>query len=235
MPISERFFAGGANTLRSASILNRPGRVWSSFRRGSSATAAVTRLPSIRSPCRSAAMLSRWSTSKRGIPLSDWVRAVPFYDGGNVFRSVSDIFKAPAVPSGDVFRQNLRATWSHTVGLGLRLKTPIGGEFGVDYGFLLNPPEFLIPQVSGPKRYLPAEPKPTALPILAGVLKMIAATVFGPPRKCLLNISSEARMPERTHLFRSNLNSPLMKLCGFRPVRRSANHLRRSPARAGPG
>jgi hypothetical protein len=36
--------------------------------------------------------------------------------------------------------------WSHTVGLGLRIKTPIGGEFGIDYGFLLNPPRFLIPQ-----------------------------------------------------------------------------------------
>jgi hypothetical protein len=34
--------------------------------------------------------------------------------------------------------------------LGLRLKTPIGGEFGVDYGRLLNPPTFLIPQPIGP-------------------------------------------------------------------------------------
>jgi hypothetical protein len=34
--------------------------------------------------------------------------------------------------------------------LGLRLKTPIGGEFGIDYGYLLNPPRFLIPQVNAP-------------------------------------------------------------------------------------
>jgi hypothetical protein len=32
----------------------------------------------------------------------------------------------------------------------LRLKTPVGGEVGVDYGYLLNPPRFLIPQISGP-------------------------------------------------------------------------------------
>ena len=42
--------------------------------------------------------------------------------------------------------QNLRVRWSHTVGLGFRLKTPLGGALAVDYGFLLNPSEFLIPQ-----------------------------------------------------------------------------------------
>jgi len=32
------------------------------------------------------------------------------------------------------------------VGLGFRIQTPFGGALAVDYGFLLNPPEFLIPQ-----------------------------------------------------------------------------------------
>ena len=41
---------------------------------------------------------------------------------------------------------NLKARWSNTVGLGLRWQTPFGGVLAVDYGFLLNPPEFLIPQ-----------------------------------------------------------------------------------------
>ena len=41
---------------------------------------------------------------------------------------------------------NLRAHWSNTVGLGFRIQTPLGGALAVDYGFLLNPPEFLIPQ-----------------------------------------------------------------------------------------
>ncbi len=72
------------------------------------------------------------------------------YDGGNVFRRVEEIFNPPNVPVADVFRQNLRALWTHTTGVGLRIKTPVGGEFAVDYGYLLNPPRFLIPQPSGP-------------------------------------------------------------------------------------
>jgi hypothetical protein len=47
------------------------------------------------------------------------VQVVPFYDGGNVFRSISDIFHPkPITPTGnfvqDVNLQNLRARWSHT-------------------------------------------------------------------------------------------------------------------------
>ncbi|MBA3769230.1 MAG: BamA/TamA family outer membrane protein [Blastocatellia bacterium] len=84
------------------------------------------------------------------VPLTDSIRAVLFYDGGNVFRRAGDIFKVPSVAPEDVVRQNLRALWTNTVGLGLRLKTPVGGEFGVDYGYLLNPPRFLIPQAVGP-------------------------------------------------------------------------------------
>ncbi len=79
---------------------------------------------------------------------------MPFYDGGNVFRRVGDIFRPPQVDPNDVFRSNLRAVFTHTVGLGLRLKTPVGGEFGVDYGYLLNPPQFLIPQVNAPNTVL---------------------------------------------------------------------------------
>jgi len=60
------------------------------------------------------------------------------------------IFKLQSVPDSDVFRRNLRALWSHTVGVGFRLKTPVGGEFAIDYGYLLNPPSFIIPQGNGP-------------------------------------------------------------------------------------
>jgi len=41
---------------------------------------------------------------------------------------------------------NLKAHWTNTVGLGFRVQTPFGGALAVDYGFLLNRPEFLIPQ-----------------------------------------------------------------------------------------
>jgi outer membrane protein insertion porin family len=59
-------------------------------------------------------------------PLTRQLRLVPFYDLGNVFRRVSDINWAGM---------------THSVGLGLRINTPIG-PVGVDYGYLLNPPSF---------------------------------------------------------------------------------------------
>ena len=79
------------------------------------------------------------------VPLTRNFQVVPFYDGGNVFRRVSDIFKRNDDTSVD---QNLRARWSNTVGLGIRIRTPLG-PLGIDYGFLLNPPEFVIPQRAG--------------------------------------------------------------------------------------
>jgi hypothetical protein len=33
--------------------------------------------------------------------------------------------------------------------LGLRIKTPVGGSVAIDYGYLLKPPQFLIPQPDG--------------------------------------------------------------------------------------
>jgi outer membrane protein assembly factor BamA len=84
------------------------------------------------------------------IPVTKSIRAVPFYDGGNVFKSPKDIFNPADTVPNNVNAANLRAVWTHTVGLGLRLKTPVGGEFAIDYGYLLNPPRFLIPQVMAP-------------------------------------------------------------------------------------
>ena len=87
------------------------------------------------------------------IPVSRSVRVVPFYDGGNVFRDGKDIFSREEIPDTEAFRKNLQAKWTHTVGLGLRIKTPFGGDIGVDYGYLLNPPSFVIPQTVGPPAY----------------------------------------------------------------------------------
>ncbi|PYS82376.1 MAG: hypothetical protein DMF70_08065, partial [Acidobacteria bacterium] len=39
-----------------------------------------------------------------------------------------------------------RQRWTNTVGLGVRFKTPFGGALAIDYGYVLNPPQFLIPQ-----------------------------------------------------------------------------------------
>ena len=82
------------------------------------------------------------------IPWNKVFQIVPFYDGGNVFRRIGDIFSRPST-GGDSTTANLRAVWTHTPGLGIRIKTPIGGALSVDYGFLLNPPKFIIPQGDG--------------------------------------------------------------------------------------
>jgi outer membrane protein insertion porin family len=60
--------------------------------------------------------------------LTKRLRLVPFYDLGNVFRRARDI------GFGGM---------TNTVGFGLRINTPIG-PVGVDYGFLLDPPSFVI-------------------------------------------------------------------------------------------
>ena len=148
LPISERFFAGGSSTLRGFEFEQAGPRVvvvpQGIFRNSKGEPVFLTPF-TVPFGGNALAIVNL----EARIPLSKSIRAVPFYDGGNVFRRVKDIFNPPDVPAGDVFRRNLRAVWSNTVGLGLRIKAPIGGEFGVDYGYLLNPPQFLIPQTNG--------------------------------------------------------------------------------------
>lgn len=149
LPISERFFAGGSQTLRGFEFESAGPRVvivpQGTFR-DSNGNPVFLQPFSIPFGGNALAIVNL----EARVPLTKSIRAVPFYDGGNVFRKVKDIFNPPDVPDSDVFRKNLRVLWSHTVGLGLRIKTPVGGEFGVDYGYLLNPPRFLIPQPVGP-------------------------------------------------------------------------------------
>jgi outer membrane protein insertion porin family len=150
LPISERFFSGGSTTLRGFPFEEAgPRQVivpQGDFR---DRQGNVIRLNPFTVPIGGNAMVV--SNLEARVPVSRDVQVVPFYDGGNVFRSMSDIFHPkPITPTGnfvqDVNLQNLRARWSHTVGVGFRIKTPLGGALAVDYGYLLNPPEFLIPQ-----------------------------------------------------------------------------------------
>ncbi len=148
LPISERFFAGGSQTLRGFDFEQAGPRVVivpQGFFRDSSGKQVFLSPFTVPFGGNALAIINL----EARIPLTGSIRAVPFYDGGNVFTRVSDLFKHPAVAPDDVFRQNLRSIWSNTVGLGFRVKTPIGGEIGVDYGYLLNPPQFLIPQPNG--------------------------------------------------------------------------------------
>ncbi len=153
LPISERFFAGGSNTLRGFEFESAGPRVVvnpeGEFR---NSDGEIVTLDPFTVPFGGNALAI--VNLEARIPVSNLIRVVPFYDGGNVFRRVGDIFKPPQVPDDDAFRQNLRALWSHTVGLGLRVRTPIGSEIGVDYGYLLNPPSFVVPQENGPPAFL---------------------------------------------------------------------------------
>ena len=149
LPVSERFFAGGSTTLRGFAFDTAGPRV------------VIVPQGQFLNSNREPVFLDPFTVPFGGnglaiinlearVPVSDSVRVVPFYDGGNVFRRVGDIFNPPDVPPNDIFRQNLRALFTHTVGLGFRIKTPIGGEFAIDYGYLLNPPRFIVPQTNAP-------------------------------------------------------------------------------------
>jgi outer membrane protein insertion porin family len=149
LPISERFFAGGSTTLRGFEFEGAGPRVVivpEGFFRDNQGNQVFLSPFTVPFGGNALAIVNL----EARIPFTEGFRIVPFYDGGNVFRRVKDIFNPPDVPVDDIFRQNLRALWTHTVGLGLRVKTPIGGEFAIDYGYLLNPPTFLIPQPTGP-------------------------------------------------------------------------------------
>jgi outer membrane protein insertion porin family len=140
LPISERFFAGGSTTLRGFGfeeagprIVEKPTGTFFNDQ-GKPVTLNPFTVPL------GGNALAVLNLEAR-VPLTNALQAVPFYDGGNVYRRVSDIFSRHPRPGED---PNLRAHWTNTVGLGFRVKTPFAGALAVDYGFLLNPPEFLI-------------------------------------------------------------------------------------------
>lgn len=163
LPISERFFSGGSTTLRGFSFEEAGPRQ------------VIIPEGNFRDQDNNVVMLNPFTVPVGGnalaivnlearIPISRGFQVVPFYDGGNVFRRIGDLFGKPdetPLPPGDLMaainRANLKARWAHTVGLGLRIQIPIGGALAVDYGFLVNPPEFLVPQL-GPLGNFDAPP-----------------------------------------------------------------------------
>jgi outer membrane protein insertion porin family len=155
LPISERFFSGGSTTLRGFGYeeagpravipecfsLTPIPRNCGLFRneKGEPVTLNPFLVPIGGNALAVVNLEAR-------VPLSKAFGVVPFYDGGNVFRRVGDIFGRDLKPGED---PNLKVEWTHTVGLGFRIKTPVGGTLSIDYGFLINPSEFLLPQASG--------------------------------------------------------------------------------------
>ncbi|HKP48198.1 MAG TPA: POTRA domain-containing protein [Pyrinomonadaceae bacterium] len=152
LPISERFFSGGSTTLRGFGFEEAGPRQ------------VIIPQGIFRDQNKKQVFLNPFSVPVGGnalaivnlearIPVSRSLQAVPFYDGGNVFRRVGDLFRKhdnTPIPANDIIaainRENLRAHWTNTLGLGFRIQTPFGGALAIDYGYLLNPPSFLIPQ-----------------------------------------------------------------------------------------
>lgn len=115
LPISERFFSGGATTLRGFEferagpqlVVEPAGQPPSLISTGGNALTVVN--------------------FEFRYPITRRLQLVPFYDLGNVFANVRDI--------------NF-ANMTNSIGLGLRFNTPIG-PVGIDYGYLLDPPAFI--------------------------------------------------------------------------------------------
>ena len=150
LPISERFFSGGSTTLRGFAYEEAgPRQAIVPLGQFRDRSGKVIALNPFTVPIGGNALMV--TNLEARVPVTRDLQVVPFYDGGNVFRSPGDIFHAqPIVRTGnfleDVNAQNLRQRWTNTLGLGARFKTPFGGALAIDYGYVLNPPQFLIPQ-----------------------------------------------------------------------------------------
>jgi outer membrane protein insertion porin family len=167
LPISERFFTGGSTTLRGFNFQEAGPRVvapFCTFGPQAGPVANTNPPPQFLPPCGTfrdqkgkPVTVNPFTVPIGGnaeavvnlearVAITRDLQAVPFYDGGNVFDRARDLFHpGKCGPERD---PNTCQKWTHTVGLGFRLKTPLG-SLGVDYGYLLNPPEFVIPQFGG--------------------------------------------------------------------------------------
>ena len=168
LPISERFFSGGATSLRGFGFEEAGPRVVAPFCTFGPQPGPVPNThppPEFLSPCGTfhdsegkVVEINPFTVPIGGnavavvnlearVAVTRNIQAVPFYDGGNVFDRVGDLFRPGRC--GQAGRDpNACQKWTHTVGLGLRFKTPVG-SIGADWAYLLNPPEFIVPQFGG--------------------------------------------------------------------------------------
>ena len=115
LPISERFFGGGSTTLRGFEFESAGPRISVSpqgiFR---NQQGEIVNLSPFTIPFGGNA-LAIVNVEAR-VPVFEAIRIVPFYDGGNVFTTVKEIFSPKGNSANNVFQNNLRSFWSHTVG-----------------------------------------------------------------------------------------------------------------------
>jgi outer membrane protein insertion porin family len=149
IPLPERFFAGGGTSLRGFALNQAgPRDACTGFPVGGQAMLILNQ--EFRFPMR----LPFLGTSLGG---------AIFYDGGNVYSRLNRIsFRAtlpaptfqlqdPAMPAGPnnvplckTNCTNELSYFAHTIGLGLRYRTPVG-PIRIDFGYQLNRPSFVIP------------------------------------------------------------------------------------------
>jgi outer membrane protein insertion porin family len=124
IPLPERFFAGGAQSLRGFSLNQAgPRDPCTGFPVGGLALLIFNQ--ELRFPMR--------------LPfIGNRLGGTVFYDGGNVYRDVNHI--TLAWKSSSVTNLN---SFSHTIGFGLRYPTPIG-PVRVDIGYQLNPAQYQV-------------------------------------------------------------------------------------------
>lgn len=123
LPLTERFFSGGSTTLRGFDFEEagpRDFKLVTETVKQNGQDVSVTR--AVSRPVGGNALVVVNAEIRRAIYRQ--ISLVGFYDGGNVFSRVSDInFK----------------NFSHTVGAGVRFKTPLG-PFRLDLGYLASNP-----------------------------------------------------------------------------------------------
>ncbi|HYE75754.1 MAG TPA: BamA/TamA family outer membrane protein, partial [Blastocatellia bacterium] len=123
LPLTERFFSGGSTTLRGFDFEEagpRDFRLVTQTVKQSGQDVTVTQ--AVSRPIGGNALVAVNAEIRRTIYRQ--ISLVGFYDGGNVFRRISDInFK----------------NFSHTIGTGVRFKTPLG-PFRLDLGYLASDP-----------------------------------------------------------------------------------------------
>ncbi len=122
VPLSERFFSGGADTLRGFPLNGAGPQTTATL--CTSATDLSTCTEEITVPVGGRQLFIINSEGRFPIPIKKGLGGAIFYDGGNVYQSIN-------LP--EVFRN-----YSNTVGFGLRYQTPVG-PVRIDIGRNLNP------------------------------------------------------------------------------------------------
>jgi outer membrane protein insertion porin family len=135
IPLPERFFAGGGNSLRGFALNQAgPRDVTTGFPVGGLAMLVFNQ--EMRFPLR-----LPYTAGHAG--------GAVFYDAGNVYTRASQITFRSTPPPGDL------NYLSHTIGFGLRYATPVG-PVRVDIGYQLNAARFLLPTAPGGIARLPS-------------------------------------------------------------------------------